>query len=139
MSLIEPRGAPPVSQAPARSFAPATPSRRGQPQAILDAFQDAVTRAENLRRMQNGREVVGIAACVVKLINSERQKAEHVIQAADRALAELEGLIWHGTRMSTPRKISGISGNGWRAAAPGEGCRGRRRELRRYPRSKSTL
>jgi hypothetical protein len=41
--------------------------------------------------MYIGREVVGIAACVAKLINAERQKAEHVIQAATVALAELEG------------------------------------------------
>ena len=68
-------GTPEAPIAPARLFPPATPSRRCPPQAILNAFQDAVARAENLRRMQIGREVVGIAACVAKLISAERQKA----------------------------------------------------------------
>ena len=84
--------APPVSQAPvapANPFPASTPRPRGQPQAILNAFQGAVDRAENLRRMQNGREVVGIIECVAKLIKSERQKAEHIILAADVALKEL--------------------------------------------------
>jgi hypothetical protein len=92
MSLIEARTAPPVSQAPnmpARSLPLSTPRPRSPPQAILNAFQGAVDRAENLRRMQNGREVVGIVNCVAKLINSERQKAAHIIAAADVALAEL--------------------------------------------------
>jgi hypothetical protein len=60
-----------------------------KPQFVLNEFQDAVTRAENLRRMQNGREVVGMVECVRKLINSEKQKALHVILAADEALKEL--------------------------------------------------
>jgi hypothetical protein len=64
------------------------PSRR-PPQAVLNEFQGAVDRAENLRRMQNGREVVGIVECVRKLISSERQKAEHIINAAAIALAQL--------------------------------------------------
>jgi hypothetical protein len=64
-------------------------ARRRPPQAVLSQFQDAVTRAENLRRMQNGREVVGIVECVRKLINSERQKAEHIIAAAALALSQL--------------------------------------------------
>jgi hypothetical protein len=58
---------------------------------VFSVFQGAVIRAENLRRMQIGREVVGITACVAKLVNAERQKALHVIQAATVALAELEG------------------------------------------------
>ena len=82
-------GTPEAPIAPARLFPPATPSRRCQPQAILNAFQDAVARAENLRKMQIGREVVGIAACVAKLISAERQKALHILAAADRAIAEL--------------------------------------------------
>jgi hypothetical protein len=64
---------------------------RMNPQLVLNAFQGVVDRAENLRKMQIGREVVGIAARVAKLINAERQKAEHVIQAATVALAQLEG------------------------------------------------
>ena len=84
-------GTPEAPVAPARSLPLSTPSRRCQPQAILNAFQDAVTRAENLRRMQNGREVVGIAACVAKLISAERQRALHILAAADLALAELQG------------------------------------------------
>jgi hypothetical protein len=84
-------GTPEAPIAPARSFPLSTPSRRCQPQAILNAFQDAVARAENLRRMQNGKEVVGIVECVRKLINAERQKALHIIQAATAALAELQG------------------------------------------------
>jgi hypothetical protein len=39
--------------------------------------------------MQNGREVNSIVDCVRKLVNAERQKAEHVIQAATVAFAEL--------------------------------------------------
>jgi hypothetical protein len=59
------------------------------PQAILNAFQDAVAKAENLRRMQNGREVGSIVECVRKLINAERQKAEHILAAAALALSQL--------------------------------------------------
>ena len=62
-----------------------------KPQFTLSQFQDAVARAENLRWMQVGREVVGIAACVAKLISAERQKALHILAAADRAPAELQG------------------------------------------------
>jgi hypothetical protein len=93
-NLARARTAPPVSQGPntpARLLPLSTPRRRPPPQAILNAFQDAVARAENLRRMQIGREVVGIVECVRKLVNAERQKAEHVIQAATVALAQLEG------------------------------------------------
>jgi hypothetical protein len=88
----------PARTAPKPSQAPNIPARiiplssslpRCPPQAILNTFQDAVTRAENLRKMQNGREVVGITECIRKLVNSERQKALHVIQAADHALKEL--------------------------------------------------
>jgi hypothetical protein len=42
-------------------------------------------------QLARGREVVGIAACVAKLISAERQKALHILAAADRALAELQG------------------------------------------------
>jgi hypothetical protein len=77
----------PITPAPANTLSSALPRR--PPQAVLNEFQDAVTRAENLRRMQNGREVVGIAACVRKLINSEKQKAEHIIAAAALALSQL--------------------------------------------------
>jgi hypothetical protein len=76
---------------PARSFTPSTALPRGQPQQILHVFQDAVDRAENLRRMMAGRPVTGIVACVKKLISAERQKALHILAAADRALAELGG------------------------------------------------
>jgi hypothetical protein len=92
MSLIEARTAPKPSGAPitpARTVPLASGLPRCPPQQILNEFQGAVDRAENLRRMQNGREVVGIEACVRKLINSERQKAEHILAAADRVLAEL--------------------------------------------------
>jgi hypothetical protein len=84
-------GTPEAPIAPATSLPLSTPSRRCQPQAILNAFQDAVARAENLRKMQIGREVVGIAACVAKLVNAERQRALHILAAADRAIAELQG------------------------------------------------
>ena len=92
-NLVEAPTAPPVSQgpiAPARSLPLSTARRSPPPQAVLATFQDAVTRAENLRRMQAGREVVGIAACVAKLISAERQKALHILAAADLALAELQ-------------------------------------------------
>ena len=94
MRLIEARTAPPVSQGPitpARTVPLSSAHPRRVPQAILNAFQDAVARAENLRKMQIGREVVGIAACVAKLISAERQKALHILAAADRAIAELQG------------------------------------------------
>jgi hypothetical protein len=93
-NLVEAPTAPPVSQGhhmPTRSFPASTPRPRSPPQAILNAFQGAVDRAENLRRMQIGREVVGIAACVAKLISAERQRCVHILAAADLALAELQG------------------------------------------------
>jgi hypothetical protein len=46
-------------------------------------------KADRVCQLSRGREVVGIAACVAKLVSAERQKALHIIQAADRALAEL--------------------------------------------------
>jgi hypothetical protein len=67
----------------------APPGRSAQPQQILSNFQGAVDRAENLRLMQNGREVVGTVECIRKPINSERQKALHILAAADQALKEL--------------------------------------------------
>jgi hypothetical protein len=84
-------GTPEAPVALARSFPASTLRPRGQPQAILSAFQHAVDRAENLRRMQIGRPVNGITECVAKLVSAERQKAVHIIAAADRALAELQG------------------------------------------------
>ena len=84
-------GTPEAPIAPARSFPLSTPSRRCQPQAILNAFQDGVARAENLRKMQIGRPSNGIVDCVLKLISAERQKALHILAAADHALAELQG------------------------------------------------
>jgi hypothetical protein len=39
--------------------------------------------------MQIGREVVGIVACVRKLIVSRRQEALHILAAADLALEAL--------------------------------------------------
>jgi hypothetical protein len=91
-NLARARTAPEPSKAPiapARIVPLSSARPRGQPQAILNTFQHAVDRAENLRRMQNGREVVGIVACCAKLISAERQKALHILAAADRALAEL--------------------------------------------------
>jgi hypothetical protein len=93
-NLARARTAPPVSQAPnipARIVPLPSARPRSSPQAILSAFQDAVARAENLRKMQNGREVGSIKACVLKLVNAERQKAVHILAAADHALAELQG------------------------------------------------
>jgi hypothetical protein len=83
-------GTPEAPIAPARSFAPATPSRRCQPQAILQGFEAAMEKAARVCQLARGREVVGIAACVAKLISAERQKALHILAAADRALAELQ-------------------------------------------------
>jgi hypothetical protein len=92
MSLIEARTAPKLSQAPntpARSFPLSTPSR--PPQAILSEFEAAMEKATRVCQLARGREVVGIAACVAKLISAERQKALHILAAADRAIAELQG------------------------------------------------
>jgi hypothetical protein len=76
-------GTPEAPIAPARSFPLSTPSRRCQPQAILNAFQDAVARAENLRKMQIGRPSNGIVDCVLKLVNAERLKAVNILAAAE--------------------------------------------------------
>jgi hypothetical protein len=84
-------GTPEAPNTPARSFPLSTPSRRCQPQAMLNAFQDAVDRAESLRRMQIGRPSNGTVDCVLKLVNAERLKATNILAAADRALAELQG------------------------------------------------
>jgi len=68
-----------------------THSRRCQPQAILHGFEAAMEKAARVCQLARGREVVGIAACVAKLVNAERQRALHILAAADRALAELGG------------------------------------------------
>jgi hypothetical protein len=83
-------GTPEAPGTPAGSF-PLSTARPRSSQAVLSEFQDAVSMAENLRRMQAGREVVGITACCVKLVNAEKQKAQHILTAADRAIAELQG------------------------------------------------
>jgi hypothetical protein len=81
--------APGAAVVPARSFPLSTPSRRGPPQAVLNQFQDAVDRAENLRRLEVGRPSSGTVDCVLKLVNAERRKAVHILAAADLALGEL--------------------------------------------------
>jgi hypothetical protein len=68
-----------------------TPRPRSPPQAILSDFEAAMAKATRVCQLARGREVVGIEACCVKLISAERQKALHILAAADRALAELEG------------------------------------------------
>jgi hypothetical protein len=68
-----------------------TPSRRCQPQAILNEFEAAMEKAVRVCQLARGREVVGIAACVAKLVSAEGQKALHILAAADRAIAELQG------------------------------------------------
>jgi hypothetical protein len=93
-NLVEAPTAPPVSQGPsmpARSFSLSTPSRRCQPQAVLNTFEAAMEKAGRVCQLARGREVVGIAACVAKLISAERQRALHILAAADLALAELQG------------------------------------------------
>jgi hypothetical protein len=93
MSLIEARTAPPVSQAPnmpARIVPLPSARPRGQPQAILCEFEAAMAKAGRVANLAKGRPVVGIVECVAKLISAERQKALHVLAAADRALAELQ-------------------------------------------------
>ena len=84
-------GTPEAPIAPATSLPLSTPSRRCQPQAILCEFEAAMEKAARVWAIARGREVVGIAACVAKLVSAERQKALHILAAADRALAELEG------------------------------------------------
>jgi len=84
-------GTPEAPVAPARSFPLSTHSRRCQPQAILHGFEAAMEKAARVCQLARGREVVGIAACVAKLVNAERQRALHILAAADRALAELGG------------------------------------------------
>jgi hypothetical protein len=51
----------------------------------------------------------------------------------------IAGLRWQDHLLAGPMMTRPMCFSGWRAAASGEGCRERRRELRRYPRSKSTL
>jgi hypothetical protein len=88
------RTAPKPSQAPiapAPANIPTTPRPRGQPQAILSAFQDAMEKATRVCQLARGREVGSIKACVAKLVSAERQRALHILAAADMALAELEG------------------------------------------------
>ena len=75
----------------ARSFPPATPSRRCPPQQILHEFEAAMEKAARVCQLARGREVVGIKACVAKLVNAERQRVLHILAAADRAIAELQG------------------------------------------------
>jgi hypothetical protein len=58
-------------------------------QSVLSNFEAVMQKAAQVCVLAKGREVVGIASCVAKLISAERQKAAHVILAADRALAEL--------------------------------------------------
>ena len=94
MSLIEARTAPPVSQAPnmpARIVPLPSARPRSPPQAILSAFQDAMEKATRVCQLARGREVGSIKACVAKLVSAERQRALHILAAADMALAELEG------------------------------------------------
>jgi hypothetical protein len=59
-------------------------------QLILTTFMDAMARSADVRSMARGRPVEGIAACVRKLVDAERQHAIHTLAAADRALASLE-------------------------------------------------
>jgi hypothetical protein len=70
---------------PARSF----PLTSARPQAILHAFEDAIEKAGRVCALARGREVVGIVECVKKLVSAERQKAVHILAAADLALKEL--------------------------------------------------
>jgi hypothetical protein len=60
------------------------------PQHLLSDFYQAVEKADAVKGLMAGRQVEGIAACVAKLIGAERQRAAHILAAADRALAELE-------------------------------------------------
>jgi hypothetical protein len=76
---------------PPRSLPLSTPRPRAAPQAVLNQFQDAVDRAENLRRLEVGRPSSGTVDCVLKLVNAERRKAVHILAAADLALKELQG------------------------------------------------
>jgi hypothetical protein len=48
-------------------------------------------KAARVCQLARGREVVGIKACVAKLVNAERQRVLHILAAADRAIAELQG------------------------------------------------
>jgi hypothetical protein len=56
---------------------------------LLSEFEAAMEKAGRVCQLARGREVVGITACCIKLISAERQKAAHIIAAADRALADL--------------------------------------------------
>jgi hypothetical protein len=60
-----------------------------KPQAILNEFEAAMQKAARVADLARGRPVVGIIECVRKLISAERQRALHILAAADRALAEL--------------------------------------------------
>jgi hypothetical protein len=50
-----------------------------------------MAKATRVCQLARGREVVGIIACVRKLVSAERQKAVHILAAADAALKELGG------------------------------------------------
>jgi hypothetical protein len=76
---------------PAAIASASTPRPRALPQQILSNFQDAMEKAGRVCQLARGRPVNGMVECVAKLINAERQKAQHVIQAATVALAQLEG------------------------------------------------
>jgi hypothetical protein len=78
-------------EAPARIVPLSSARPRRPPQAILNEFEVAMAKAVRVCQLARGREVVGIEACVAKLVSAERQKALHILAAADRALAELEG------------------------------------------------
>jgi hypothetical protein len=76
---------------PARVVPLSSARRSRPPQAILSDFEAAMQKAARVCQLARGREVGSIAACVAKLVSAERQKALHILAAADRALAELEG------------------------------------------------
>jgi hypothetical protein len=92
MSLSRARTAPPVSQgpvAPARTVPLSSALASRPPQAILNDFEAAREKATRVADLAKGRPVSSIVECVRKLVSAERQKALHVLVAADRALAEL--------------------------------------------------
>jgi hypothetical protein len=91
VELVESRTASSVSQAP-NIPAPAnrpTSALRRSPQSILSEFEAAREKATRVADLAKGRPVVGIAACVAKLVSAERQRCVHILAAADAALKEL--------------------------------------------------
>jgi hypothetical protein len=91
MSPIEARTVPSVSQGP-NALAPANIPTSGlprAPQAILSEFEAAMQKAGRVADLAKGRPSNGIVECVRKLINAERQRAEHILAAASLALSQL--------------------------------------------------